>query len=260
MDREARQARWANTTFFFLLGIVFGSWVARLPAVQNRLGLDDAQLGIALLSVTVGAILAMPATGWLIHHRGNDWVMRAAAAVLCLSLLLLPLAPSMSALMLALFVFGIGFGLLDVSMNTHAVIVEERYARPIMSTFHGVFSVGGLAGAASAGTIAELGVPPFPHLLMAGALSLAVPAFTGEARLRRRDARGARLGRGDARRNDPGGGDRIRPRRRRSDHRFPPRAGRGRPRAGLFLVAVRCLVGALLAGTVRRVERPHINE
>ena len=71
----------------------------------------------------------------------------------------------MPLLMLALFVFGIGFGLLDVSMNVQAVAVEERYGRPIMSTFHGVFSVGGLVGAASAGVVAGAGVAPFPHLL-----------------------------------------------------------------------------------------------
>ena len=56
-----RQARWGTTGFFLLLGTVLGSWVSRIPAVQNRLGLDDAQLGVALLSTSVGAILAMPA-------------------------------------------------------------------------------------------------------------------------------------------------------------------------------------------------------
>jgi Na+/melibiose symporter-like transporter len=179
LDNHLRHARWANTAFFLLLGIVFGSWVARIPAVQNRLGLSDGQLGVALLSVTVGAMLAMPATEWLIHRRGNAGVMRAAAVVLCLALPLLPLAPSLPALMLALFVFGVGFGLLDVSMNTHTVAVETAYARPIMSTFHGVFSVGGLAGSASAGVIAALGVPPVPHLLGVAALSLAVPLLGG---------------------------------------------------------------------------------
>jgi MFS family permease len=179
VDGEARRARWANTAFFFLLGFVFGNWVARIPAVQNRLGLDDAQLGIALLSVTAGAVLTMPSTGWLIHHRGNAWVVRASAIVLCLALPLLPLAPSQLLLMLALFVFGIGFGVLDVSMNAHAVIVEECYGRPIMSAFHGVFSVGGLAGAAGAGVVAALGIAPIPHLLTVGALSLLVPAVAG---------------------------------------------------------------------------------
>ena len=124
--------------------------MARIPAVQNGLRLDDAQLGVALLSTSVGAILAMPATGWLVQKWGNPRVIRAAATVLCLSLPLLPLAPSMPLLMLALFIYGIGFGLLDVSMNVQAVAIEEGYGRPIMSTFHGVFSIGGLLGATPA--------------------------------------------------------------------------------------------------------------
>src|SRR5215207_4626569 len=116
-----RAARWATTTFFLALGAVLGSWVARIPAVQNNLRLDNAQLGVALLSTSAGAILAMPATGWLVREWGNPRVMRVAATVLCLSLPLLTLAPSMPLLMLSLFVFGIGFGLLDVSMNVQAV-------------------------------------------------------------------------------------------------------------------------------------------
>ncbi len=160
-----REARWSTTTFFLLLGIVLGSWVARIPAVQNSLQLDDARLGISLLSTSVGAILAMPATGWLIREWGNPQVMRIAATVVCVSLPLLPVAPTMPLLMLSLLIFGIGFGLLDVSMNVQAVTVEEGYARPIMSTFHGVFSVGGLLGAAIAGVVAGVGVPPFTHLL-----------------------------------------------------------------------------------------------
>ena len=146
--------------------------MARIPAAQNRLDLDDAQLGISLLSVSLGAMLAMPSTGWLIRKWGNAFVMRAAAWLLCASLPLLPLAPTMPLLMLALFVFGIGFGLLDVSMNVQAVAVEARHGLPIMSSFHGVFSIGGLVGSASAGAIAGRGVPPGPHLLGVAVLLL----------------------------------------------------------------------------------------
>src|SRR5215207_2781785 len=172
-----RHARWGTTGFFLLLGTVLGSWVARIPAVQNGLGLDDAQLGFALLSTAVGAILAMPATGWLVREWGNPRVVRAAATTLCVALPLLPLAPSMPLLMLTLFIFGIGFGLLDVSMNVQAVAVEERYGQPIMSTFHGVFSIGGLVGAATAGLIAGAGTLPFPHLLAVALVLLILVAI-----------------------------------------------------------------------------------
>jgi MFS family permease len=157
--------------------------VARIPAVQNRLGLDEGQLGIALLSLSAGAVVAMPATGWLIHRWGNGPVMRTAATIICASLPLLPLAPSMPLLMVALFLFGTGFGLLDVAMNTQAVAVEERYGRPIMSAFHGVFSVGGLTGSASAGVIAGFGIPPFPHLLAVALVLFILAAATSRSLL-----------------------------------------------------------------------------
>jgi MFS family permease len=179
VGERLRRARWSASTFFLLLGVALGSWVARIPAVQNRLGLDDAQLGIALLSLSVGAIVAMPSTGWLIRAWGNSRVMQFAAALLCVALPLLPLAPAMPFLMLALLAFGAGFGVLDVAMNVQAVAVEEGYGRPIMSTFHGIFSVGGLLGAGSAGAIAGLGLPPFPHLLGIGLLLLVLVAVAG---------------------------------------------------------------------------------
>jgi MFS family permease len=169
----------ATTAFFLILGTVLGSWVARIPAVQNGLRLDDARLGVALLSTSAGAILAMPSTGWLIREWGNPRVMRVAAAVLCLSLPVLPLAPTMPLLMLSLFIFGTGFGLLDVSMNVQAVAVEEGYGRPIMSTFHGVFSIGGLLGAAIAGVLAGAGVAAFPHLLCVALVLLALVVISG---------------------------------------------------------------------------------
>ena len=101
--------------------------MARIPAVQNRLGLDDGELGLSLLSLSFGAILAMPTTGWLIQRWGNPLVLRVAAAGLCLALPLLPLAPTMPLLMLSLFVFGIAFGLFDVAMNVQAVAIEQRH-------------------------------------------------------------------------------------------------------------------------------------
>jgi fucose permease len=178
-----RQARLATASFFLLLGVLFASWVTRIPAVQNRLALEDGQLGLALLCASAGAMLAMPTTGWLIRQWGNILVIRAAATLACAMLPLLPLAPSMSALMMALFIFGISFGLLDVSMNTQAAAVEARYGRPLMSSFHGVYSIGGLVGAASASAIAGLDIPVFPHLLGVALLLLLLATVGGRSLL-----------------------------------------------------------------------------
>jgi MFS family permease len=118
----------------------------------------------------------MPLTGWLIQAWGNPTVMQGAAAALCATLPLLPLAPSLPWLVLALFVFGAATGLLDVAMNVQAVAIEQRHGRPIMSGLHGTYSVGGLAGAATAGVLAGHGLPPFPHLASI-AVALVGPAL-----------------------------------------------------------------------------------
>jgi fucose permease len=80
------------------------------------------------------------------------------------------LAPDFALLLAAFVLLGIGIGALDVSMNAHAVLVEERYGRPIMSSFHGLFSLGGLCGAALAGGAMTVGLPAAPHLAMLAAL------------------------------------------------------------------------------------------
>ncbi|HET7093595.1 MAG TPA: MFS transporter [Thermomicrobiales bacterium] len=177
-----RTARAAVAAFFALAGIAMGSWVARIPAVQTRLALDPGALGLALLGISVGAVLAMPSSGWLIARWGSRRIVETAGLAACALLILPPLAPSGLLLWLALAAFGAAYGVLDVSMNTQAAAVETRYGRPIMSSFHGVFSVGGLAGAASAGFIASRGVGPGPHLF-AVAVILAAMALVARRQL-----------------------------------------------------------------------------
>lgn len=177
-----RPARLAVAAFFAIAGLSFGSWVARIPEVKDAIGLSDAHLGLALLGAAVGAISAMTASGWLIDRFGSRRVVMVAGAGVCLALPLLPAAPSQLLLFLALFIFGAAYGVMDVAMNAQAVLVEERYGRPIMSSFHGVFSVGGLLGAASAGLVIGAGVAPVPHLLGVG-LVLATLALAASRRL-----------------------------------------------------------------------------
>ena len=171
MAAAPRSARVAVAAFFALAGIAFGSWVSRIPEVKAKLGLDPGQLGLALLGMAVGAVIAMPTTGWLIARWGSRRVCGTAGILACLTLLLPVLAPSGPLLFVALMLFGSAYGVMDVSMNTQAAAVEALYARPIMSSFHGVFSVGGLVGAATAGLITGLGVAPVPHLAAVAAVS-----------------------------------------------------------------------------------------
>ena len=148
---------------FFVNGVVIGTWVVRIPAIKDELGLGEGLLGVALLGAAVGALLAMPLVGALVSRFGSRRVVGTTALLLTLSLVLPALAPSLLFLALALAMLGAANGGLDVAMNAQAVAVERGYGRPIMSSFHAAWSFGGLAGAALGGLLASRAVGPLPH-------------------------------------------------------------------------------------------------
>ena len=164
-----RAARIATLMTFFVNGAAFANWVVRIPAVRRDLNLSEGALGAALLGVAVGSLLTMPLTGWMVAKYGSRPLARVAGVLFCLVLPLPALAPNLITLALALAMIGATSGAMDVSMNAQAVAVEKHYDRPIMSSFHAVFSFGGLAGSAMGGLIAWTGMDPFQHLLLAGA-------------------------------------------------------------------------------------------
>lgn len=166
--RQARAARWAVMATFGINGLALSSWFPHIPAVQRKLGLSDGTLGLALLGTAVGALVATTASGWVIESAGSRVVTRAAVLALCAVLPLPGLAPNLALLVLSLVLLGATNGVLDVAMNTQAVAVEKRYRRPIMSTFHGVFSLGGLISAALAVVIVGSGVGTVAHLTVVG--------------------------------------------------------------------------------------------
>ena len=177
-----RQAAVAAMLLFLLFGLVYGSWVSRIPAVQNGLSLNDAELGLSLLSMSVGSILAMPVTGLLLRRWGNMWVVRGSTALLAFGLPFIITAGTQVQLTLVLLIFGIVFGTVDISANAYVVAMEHRLQRPMMSTMHGLFSVGGLIGAGITVVAAAQGLEAQPQF-MAIALAVAVTALVLGQRL-----------------------------------------------------------------------------
>ncbi|WP_243982801.1 MFS transporter [Streptomyces sp. NEAU-YJ-81] len=157
MERSLRSARVANFVYFVLCGTLMGTWVVHIPAIEERVGISHATLGILLVLLGLGAFTGMQIAGRLADRLGARVVLPVAGVLSSTAAVLpgLPRDPWMLAG--ALLVFGFCNGCLDVSMNAHAVHVEKAYDRPVMSAFHAMFSVGGViaslvgAGAASAG-------------------------------------------------------------------------------------------------------------
>ncbi|WP_435105117.1 MFS transporter [Arhodomonas sp. AD133] len=176
------RARVATAAMFFIAGAVLATWAPHIPTVQQRLGIGPGVLGMALLSIALGGILAMALTGYLVHRFGSARVTRLAAVAACLWLPAPVLAPSLAALIAALLVLGAVTGMLDVAMNAQGVTVERRYSRPIMSSLHAQFSIGGLAGAGLASVLLSLGWTASEHVLTVTAL-MAVAAIAAGPRL-----------------------------------------------------------------------------
>jgi hypothetical protein len=168
-----RHARISVSFVFFANGFVVASWLPHIPEVKERLALGDFLLGVALFSMAVGSVLVLPFAAWAAGRFGSDATTRAAGLVLCLLLPAPVVAPNLITLVLALLLFGAANGMLDVSMNAQAVLVEDRYRRPILSSLHGLYSTAGLAGASLAALGASIGIPASAQAL--GLMAVLVP-------------------------------------------------------------------------------------
>ncbi len=172
-----RISRWAVSAFFFTNGFLYAAYVSRIPDIQEHFSLDYRGIGIILLSGAVGSLLAMPFTGALIARWQSKRVTTLAAFGFCFSVSLFMFSPGVVELGCLFFLKGVLVGITDVAMNAQAVIVERTYNRPIMSTFHGVFSLGMFAGAGLGGYVIHLNVNVAGHLLLASGISLLAILF-----------------------------------------------------------------------------------
>lgn len=180
-DLHARRARIAVLIVFAAHSLLFASWTAHIPHVKAELGLDDAQLGLAIFGAPIGAVIAIIATGRLLARFGSQRVMQVTLAGYSASAVTIGLADSQAQLFAALALWGLFQGSLDVAMNTQGVAVERAIGRPVMAGFHCAWSVGGFLGAGLGAAVVGLGGGLTPQL---GALGLLVALVAGVATTR----------------------------------------------------------------------------
>ena len=161
-------ARRAVATLFFCNGFIMGGWALHVALAQKRLAADLGWFGLALTGMAIGPIIAMPLAGALIGSVGSAGVLRRVTPMCFASFLLPVLAPGLPLLALALVVFGALNGAMDVAMNAHGLAVEGRMKQPVMSSFHAVWSFGGLIGA-GLGALALARIAPWQHAALAAA-------------------------------------------------------------------------------------------
>jgi MFS family permease len=179
-----RRARVSALAYFAMLGLVDGVWLARIPAVKHNLNLSDGVLGVALLAAPAGTVLITLVAGRLVDRFGSAWAIPLAGVATSLLPVALGLARSLAELMAALFAFGVTAGTLDISINAQAVRVERGYRRPLLTSFHACYSLGGLTGALLGGLFAWAGVGPAPTFTAVGVPMAVLAAIASRGLLR----------------------------------------------------------------------------
>ena len=160
MDLALRRARIAVTITFIINGFSAGSFVARIPDFKRILDISNATLGLSLLFISAGVFLALKPAGKYSAKYGSQPIIFFSTIALALSYLLLGALFSLTWFWITLFIFGFVLATQDVSMNAHAVVVEQRAGRRLMSVFHAMFSVGTLFGGILGGIFSQIEITP----------------------------------------------------------------------------------------------------
>ncbi len=155
---------------FFTMSLLFGSWIARIPEIQEKLALSEGMLGLCLLSVPIGALIMTLSSNSISNYVKGGQATYLSTIGLALSIPLIAMASSIPTLVLAFLVVGFFNCFLDIAMNDCASAIEQRDGVNILSTCHGIFSLGAMIGAALSGWLSSQGVLFSWHLV-----SLALP-------------------------------------------------------------------------------------
>ncbi|MET3641937.1 MFS transporter [Prescottella equi] len=175
--RHLTAARAAIFGVFGINGFLLAMWVVHIPAIEDRTNIAHSTLGSLLLLLALGAIAGMQLAGPLADRYGSRLLVALSGTLLSIAVIGPGLASTAWQLGLALLAFGFGNGALDVSMNSQAVLTEREYGRPIMSAFHGMFSIGGVVGSLIGAVTIGAGWSPAVTLAASSVLGLAAVAL-----------------------------------------------------------------------------------
>ncbi|MEP6734988.1 MAG: MFS transporter [Chryseolinea sp.] len=158
---------------FFVNGFVLANWASRLPRIQEIYQIDDGTIGLVLLALSIGAVIAMPFTGWVIIRNGSKKITIVSATAYCLIISLIPIVPSLYFLLAVFFLMGVSTGIMDVAMNAQAILVEQEYKRSIITSFHALFSIGMMLGASASAFVMEQGMQIAYHFWVVSGVAVA---------------------------------------------------------------------------------------
>jgi len=156
--------RIAISAFFFCCGCTFATWAARIPSIKDKFHFNDKELGAVLFMLPLGSMVALPFAGWAVSHFGSRIMTFISAMLYIILLLAIGYSPSVLILSVVLFLFGFWGDVLNIAMNTQAILVQkEMYTKPLMSSFHGMWSLGAMMGAFLSGVFMKADLSTIQH-------------------------------------------------------------------------------------------------
>ncbi len=166
--------RLSTAIFFFLSGIVSATWASRIPEIQQKFQLSDAEWGGVLFALPLGLITGMPLSSWLIAKFSSSKMMTVGGVIFSSLLCGLALAPNVYGLIMILYLFGMSRNLSTISINTNSIEVQRLYEKPIVVTFHGVWSLACLFAAALGTYMISKSLSPGIHFSIISFLTVSI--------------------------------------------------------------------------------------
>ncbi len=170
--------RIALGAMFFFMGICFASWAARIPDIQAKFQLSEGELGTLLLCLPIGSMLGLPIAGWSVHQYGSRIVILICSFAYALTLPLIGLAPSTWLIAPILVSFGLLGNIMNISLNTQALGLEDQLGKSILASFHGLWSMAGFTGAGIGAGMIFLQFSPAAHYAVVAMISVVMILFS----------------------------------------------------------------------------------
>ena len=171
---KLQRARFSVFVYFLLCGSAVTVWATHIPVVQEKLGISPAQIGILILLLGAGALASMQAIGGAVDKYGSAKTLKACSIALGIALFLPGIGVNYLSLSVAIFILGTTIGAIDIAMNAHALEIETAYGRPIFSSFHAMWSIGGVVGTAVSSGALSLNLPMWTTMFTWGAVTIIV--------------------------------------------------------------------------------------
>jgi MFS family permease len=166
--------RVALGAFFFFVGLCFASWAARIPDIQAKFDLSEGQLGTLLLFLPIGSLTGLPLAGWAVYRYGSRIVVMLGSFAYAMTLPLIGLSDSLYVLAPVLILYGMLGNVMNISLNTQALALEDEMGKSILASFHGLWSLAGFTGAGIGAAMIASGASPAIHYTVVMALSIVI--------------------------------------------------------------------------------------